>query len=222
MLISLKVVRMALLDCDCKQTLGHAGAQAAHGHALLGALTEARGRHRHLWQCAGRNTGRDHGGRGLDATGHGGQDITLGDAAVFAGAGHGACGQAVVSHQFGGGGHGHTSHIGRRCGGGGRRKCSGRGCCWRGGRGGSADLAVGVDAGDQLFGSHRAAVGHQNFRQHAGGGRGHFQHDLVGLDFDQDFISGDNVTDLLFPLQHGGLSHGLGQLRNFDFNDSHF
>ena len=204
-----------------QKTLCHAGTQAAHGHALLGALAQTDGGHRHLRQCAGRNTRRDHSGRELDTTGHGGQHIALGDAAIFAGARYGTGGQTVVGHQLGGSWHGHTSHAGRRSDSGDLRRCSGR-CRSRGCRSGSANLAVGIDTGDQLFGGHRAAVGHQDLRQHAGGRGGHFQHHLVGFDLDQDFICGDDVTDFLFPLQHGGFGHGLRELRNFDFNNSHF
>ena len=55
----------------------------------------------------------------------------------------------------------------------------------------------------------------------ASGGRRHLQHDLIGLDLDQDFVDGDSLAGLLFPGQHGGFGHGFGQLRNFDFYDSH-
>jgi hypothetical protein len=81
---------------------------------------------------------------------------------------------------------------------GGRQQRRPRGCA----AGAAAPrLAFGVDAGDQLLGHHGGAVGLHDFGQHAGGGRGHFQHDLVGLDLDQDFIDGDGVAGLLLPLQ---------------------
>ena len=56
---------------------------------------------------------------------------------------------------------------------------------------------------------------------YAGCGRRHFEHHLVGFDFDQDFVGSNRFTGFLFPLQHGGFRHRLGQLRDFDFYDSH-
>src|SRR3990167_7041265 len=68
-----------------------------------------------------------------------------------------------------------------------------------------------------LAASPRHALG-----QHASRRRGHFEHNLVGFDLDQDLIDGDGLTGLLLPGEHGGLGHGLGQLGDFDFYDSHF
>jgi hypothetical protein len=40
MLTSLNVVSIAAVACDCTKPLGDAGAQARHGHALLGPVSE--------------------------------------------------------------------------------------------------------------------------------------------------------------------------------------
>jgi len=204
-----------------QQTLGDAGTQTGHGHALLGTLAQGHGSGRggNLRQCGGRRASGDGG-----AGGHGGQHVTLGDAAVLAGASHGTGGQVVVGHQLGRSGHGHTGHAGAggrsgsRCCGGSRSSCgrSGRGRC------SSASLAFAVDLGDQLLGYDGTTVAHHDLGQHAGGRRGHFHHDLVGLDLDQDLVLGHGLTGLLFPGQQRGFGHGLGQLGNFDFNDCHF
>jgi hypothetical protein len=75
-----------------QQTLGHARAQAAHGHALLGALAQVQVRcHRHLGQRMGRSARGDCGSSYCfrSRTGrYGTEHIALGDAAIFAGATH--------------------------------------------------------------------------------------------------------------------------------------
>jgi hypothetical protein len=78
-----------------------------------------------------------------------------------------------------------------------------------------------IDACNQLLGSHCRAVALHDFDQHTGGGRGDFEHHLVGFDLNQDFIDGDGFAGLLLPVEHGGFRHGFGELRNFDFYDSH-
>ena len=45
--------------------------------------------------------------------------------------------------------------------------------------------------------------------------------DLVGFQLHQRLVGSDGLTRFLFPLQQGGLGHGLGQLRNFDVYDCH-
>ena len=79
-------------------------------------------------------------------------------------------------------------------GGGGRTPARGGGRRGRGGRERprraalAPAVAVGVDLGDQLFGDDGGAVGLHDLGQHAGGRRRHFEHDLVGLDLDQDLV----------------------------------
>ena len=47
---------------------------------------------------------------------------------------------------------------------------------------------LGVDLGDHLVGDAAVAVVLDDLRQHAGGRRRHLEHDLVGLDLDQDLV----------------------------------
>jgi hypothetical protein len=146
-------------------------------------------------------------GAGFGATGHSGEHVAFGHAAVFARAGHRACGQLVVGHDLGSRRHGHASHgatAGSQC----RHGCgsrSSRGGC----RGFGTRHSLGVYAGDQLLGGDGAAVGHQQLGQHAGGRGGHFHHHLVGLDLDEDLIHGHGFAGLFLPFQQGGLGHGF-------------
>ena len=80
---------------------------------------------------------------------------------------------------------------------------------------------IGTNIRDQLFGDDGSPVAHEDLGQHASAGRRHFQHDFVGLDFDQDFVDCDGFARLLLPHQHGGFRNGLGQLRDFDFYYGH-
>ncbi len=212
-----------------QQTLGHAGAQTGHGHALLGAITQVGSDHGHLRQNLGGRAGGDgrrcgHGGLGCRSTRrHSGQHIALGHSTVFATARHRAGGQIVVGQQLGGSGHGHAG-LGLRCCrcGSGDRRCGGHSCwCRRGSGGRSAGHGSGVDARDELIGRHGGTVALQDFHQHASGGRGTLQHHLVGFDLDQDLIDRDGFAGFFLPLQQGGLGHRLGELRNFDFYDCH-
>ena len=95
----------------------------------------------------------------------------------------------------------------------------GRGRDYRSNR--TTGLAFGINSGDELLGGDGTAVTHHQFCQHAGSRSRNFKHHLVSLDFDQDFIDGDGIAHLFLPLQQGGLSHRLRQLRYFYFNDSH-
>ena len=212
-----------------QQALGHAGAQAAHGHALLGAVAQVflGGRGRHLGQCLGGHA-RGDGARGRHSslggtTSHSAEHVALGHAAILAAAGHSRCGQVVLGQQLGGSGHRHIA-LGaansRWCGG--RSRCrGGSGCCSSGGRSGRAGLAFGIDLGNELLGHHGGAVALDDFSQHTSRGGRHFKHHLVGFDLDQDLIHCHSLTGLFLPRQHGGLGHGFGQLGDFDFYDSH-
>ena len=126
-------------------------------------------------------------------------------------------------NELGSGRHGHAS-FGLRHGCGCSRCCrGGRSSGWCGCSGGrcSAGHGRGVDAGDQLVSGDGCTVGLDELHQHASGGRGDFEHDLVGFDFDQDFIGNNGLACFFLPRQHGGFGHGFGQLRDFDFYDSH-
>ena len=175
MLTSLNVVRMALVDCDCssrsatrarRRLIGTRcsgrsprfgrGRAATCGNAALGLRRQAAVARRCRWPL-----------RPMPRRQH----VALGDAAVLAGAGHDAGCQVVVGHQLGGGGHGdiRPSAAGRR-----RRqrllapqRLPAQRAMRRRPRAQhrSAGLGFGVDAGDQLFGRHRGAVGARRFRR---------------------------------------------------------
>jgi hypothetical protein len=99
-------------------------------------------------------------------------------------------------------------------------RCGCRRC--RRSRGNRAGFAVGVDSGNKLIRNNGTAIANHDFGEHAASRRRNLQHDLVGLDFNQDFVHGDSLARLFFPLQHRGLGHGLRQLGNFDVDDCHF
>ena len=228
MLTSLKVVRMALVDCDCTRR------------------SAMRARRRDIGtRCSGRSprfipVGADTVGSGLATA------ATTGAATAGAGAALGAAAPAATAPS--------TSPLvtrpslpvpgtepdarllsaislaaagmatpallaeaGAAAAGAGRRG-SGRSRCRRCR---STGLAFGVDAGDQLITDHRGAIGLHQFGQHTGTRRRHFEHDLVGLDLDQDLVHRHGVAGLLLPLQQGGLGNRFGQLRDLDFYDSH-
>src|SRR5690606_30481945 len=90
------------------------------------------------------------------------------------------------------------------------------------GRGSGGGLAGGVDAGQHFARGDGAAVALDDFSQHARSRGRHFQHDLVGLDFDQDFVRFDGCARLLLPGQQGRFGNGFGELGNDDVGDSHF
>jgi len=230
MLTSLKVVRMALVAWTAAGARPR-GAQARHGHALLGTVAEVRqagrrghGGERRARGCGrGRRSGRGPGGR---AGGQRADHVALGHAAVAAGAGDAAGGQVLVGHHLGRRGHRHPGLGAARC----RRRDRLRG--HRAGRGlgrlgrgrrrrGGAGLALGVDLRDHLLGHDGGTVARHDLAEHAGGRRGDFQHHLVGLDLDQDLVLRHGFAGLLLPLQQGGLGNRFGQLRDLDFNDSH-
>ena len=206
-----------------QQTLSHTGAQAAHGHALLWAVTQVSGRRcRHCRQGLGHCRGSGHGDGCRNSSrlrcSHRGQDVALGDTSILAGARHRTGGHLVVGHQLGGSGHGHAS-LGAS-----GRSHRRRGCRDRrhhGSRCRNPGRSLGIDAGNHLITADGAATGHHQFSQHARGGRRNFQNNLVGLDLDQDFICGNGFASLLLPLQQGGFRHRLGQLRDFDIYDGH-
>ena len=56
----------------------------------------------------------------------------------------------------------------------------------------------------------------RSLRQHAGGGRRHFDRHLVGFELDQRLVDGDGVARLLEPLADGRLGDGFAEGRNAD------
>ena len=68
---------------------------------------------------------------------------------------------------------------------------------------------------------HRAAVGLDDFAQHARSRSGNFQNDLVGFDFDQDFVSLDHFARLFFPFQQGCFGDGFRELGNQNVSNCH-
>ena len=86
---------------------------------------------------------------------------------------------------------------------------------------GSAHNGFGIDAGYDLPGGDGCAVALFDGGQHARSRRGHFEHDLVGFDVNQNLVGSNCLASFFLPLQQGGFGHGFGQLRDFDFYDSH-
>jgi hypothetical protein len=87
--------------------------------------------------------------------------------------------------------------------------------------GAAPGVGLGVDPRDHLVARHRAAVADDVFGDHAGGGRRHLEHDLVGLDLDHDLVHRHGLPGLLLPLQQGRFGDRLRQLRDLDVYDSH-
>lgn len=220
--------RVRLLRLE--QTLGDTRAQARHRHALFRTVVQpGRGRCRdlHFRQRRLRSGGlRRCGGRCSLRCAACGERVALRDAAVAARACDVARRQTLLGQQL---------RCGRRCGGRARCRCGsrlcGRCCCglrcrrlhFRGARCGlrSTCLRFGVDRRDHLIGDHGVTVVLQHLCEHARGRCRHFEHDLVGLEFDQDFVLRDCFARLLLPLQHGGFRNRLRKLGDFDFYDSH-
>ena len=203
-----------------QQALGHARAQAAHGHALLRAAIE-RGRERHRdsrrrgagWRS--RRLSRD---RRLRAKG-----IALGDATAAARTFDGPGGNALLCQDLGGG---RGSHGGTRS----RLRSGGRGCRLRSSRRGrsrlrrlsGAGLTFGVDTREHFTRSHQAAITLDDFGEYAGRRGRNFENHLVGLDFDQDFICLDCLARLLLPGEQRRFGHRLGQLGDNNIGHSHY
>ncbi|EDT08719.1 hypothetical protein BgramDRAFT_4373 [Paraburkholderia graminis C4D1M] len=216
-----------------EQTLGDTRAQTRHRHALFRAVLQpliSRCRRLHVRQ---RRLGGLRCGSRCRCSGLGGgcacrQHVALGDAAVAARAGDVARRQALLRHQLAGSRR--SSGVRTRCGCGLRGRCGSRSRSRRrfgsrlhfGFDGSGASLAFGVDLGDDLIGRDGVAVVRDDLREHAGRGCRHFEHDLVGLDFDENFVLRHSLAGLLLPLQHGGFRDRLGQLGNLDFNNSHY
>ena len=103
---------------------------------------------------------------------------------------------------------------GSRCGGLGRgHHDQGGGRLGRGTRNGGRGRA-GIDPGQHLLAQDRVAGVLQHLGEHPGLGRRHLQHDLVGLELDQDLVLLDPVARPLSPLQQRGVRNGLGKHRH--------
>ena len=171
-----------------QQTLGDALAQTGHGHALLGA-TGQRGYGRNRCGCHGGD-----GGCRLAQVLDEGIHVFLGDATTLAGAGQLGHVDVVLGHQ--------AAHRGAQTVG------SVIGCHFH-------RLLLGLftghrgrlEDGDQLAGEHGRAFQLQDVAQHAGFRRGDFQHDFIGFDVNQHFVTGNQITRFLVPGGDGGVRH---------------
>ena len=76
-------------------------------------------------------------------------------------------------------------------------------------------------SGDQLAGNNGLSIALDDLDQHAGTRGRDFQHNLVGLDIDQDFIARNSFADFLLPGSQRAFGDGLGQLGNLNFDNAH-
>lgn len=74
-----------------------------------------------------------------------------------------------------------------------------------------------LDDGQQLLAGDRVAFLELDFLQHAVGGSGHFENDLVGFQIQQVLVALDRIAHLLVPGGDGGVGDGFGKDWNFDF-----
>ena len=172
-----------------QQTLGDALAQTGHGHTLLGA-TGQRGN-----RCGSHRSGssrRSHGSLAqiLDEGFH----VFLGDTTTLASAGQLGDVDVMLGHHAA---HGRAQAIGCVIGHGFHRLFAGR-FTGNGGR---------LEHGDQLAGEHGGPFALQDVAQYAGFRRGHFQHDFIGFDVNQHFVTGNQITRFLVPGRDGGIRH---------------
>src|SRR5690606_2584035 len=74
-----------------------------------------------------------------------------------------------------------------------------------------------LDDRQHLLAGDGVAFGELDLLQYAVDRRGDLEHDLVGLQVDQVLIAADGIPDLLVPAGDGGVGHGFGKDRDFDF-----
>src|SRR5690606_23771125 len=74
-----------------------------------------------------------------------------------------------------------------------------------------------LDDRQHLLAGDGVAFGELDLLQHAVDRRGDLGPDLVGLQVDQVLIAADGIPDLLVPAGDGGVGHGFGKDRDFDF-----
>ena len=181
-------------------------AQLGHAHALFQRAVIGGGRH------AGDDGRQRRGGGDHGASGHGGEHVALQHLAALARTGDVSGGQVVVGGDLGGcGGRRHRGRSGL-----GRRRSYGSGGDRRGRRR-SASPASG-DLAEQGAGGDRLAILGDDFHEHAGRRRVHFDGDLVGLEFDQGLVRLHHIAGLLVPAADGGLGDGFAQGGHADFS----
>ena len=152
-----------------------------------------------------------------------GQHVALGDAAVLAGAGDGRRDRCPLSAAM-------LAHGGRE------RRCRAGGRLGRRGRGGAGSAPAAGGRGLGRRGSRRPAAAARRRRssragrrrrpsrrpcddlaEHAGGRRGDFEGDLVGLELDQGLVRLHRVARLLEPLADGRFGDRFAERRDLDF-----
>ena len=197
MLTSLKVVRMALVDCDCSRRSAMRARRRLIGTRCSGrSPRSACARRGDLRQrlAPARPARRSGAARraGLAPPASAPSTSPLVTRPSLPVPAHGAGGQVVVGHQLGGGRHGDVAPSSRRRGSGrGAAPAAAAGAA-AGGRGGAGAAAAALPSVSILAitcsATHGVAVGLDDLGEHAGGRRRHFEHDLVGLDLDQDLV----------------------------------
>ena len=188
-----------------QQTLGYTGTQAAHRHALFRAITQRQ-------RCSRR--------RSFSGSWAGVLYVFFQNATIAAGTLYAVDVHAFFSSQFSGSRHSHTGlAIAGSSRGSGR--CGSSRCCF-GGRCRSAGGSFGIDFSQQLLRFHYFAVLNQNFHQHTGLRRGHFQHHFIGFDVDQHFVASHGFTDFFMPRKQSAFRYALRKYRYFYFNNHFF
>ncbi len=203
MFTSLNVVRMALVDCDCSRRSAIRARRRLIGTRCSGrspSSAESTGRghllQRPAWRSGRACTGAGLGGRCWAPRFDRAQHVALGDAAILAGAGQPEPAGQVACRPCSLAAAGMATPAllpTRRQRQPERRRRQRLPERRRQPERAAPAVRFGVDLGDEFIGRDGIAVVLDDLRQHAGGGRRHFEHDLVGLDLDQDFIDGQRL-----------------------------
>ena len=99
------------------------------------------------------------------------------------------------------------------------RRLRGRDGSCRGGVGSDRRLRIGrrddagINPGEHFLAQGRLAGLFEHLCEHSGLGRRHFEHHLVGFEFDQDLVLLDRIAGLLSPVQQRGVGDGLREHR---------
>jgi hypothetical protein len=88
--------------------------------------------------------------------------------------------------------------------------------CWFGRSRCSASLGIGVNTSYHLIRDHHIAIRFDMLGKNTGSRRWDLEHDLVGLDFDENFVLCYSLARLFFPLKKCSLSNRFRKLRNFN------
>jgi hypothetical protein len=172
--------------------------------AASSAGTGARGS-----RSGGDGSGGRGGGRG-GAGGDGGLHVLLHYPAVAASAGHGVAVQSGLGHRLAR--RGRVGDVAGGCRGG----CGGGGGRGRGrGRGGGAARRDHGKAGVRRDGR---TLGRDDLGQHARGGGGHLDRDLVGLELAQHLVLHHGIAGLLEPGRDRRLGNALAERGNHHVN----